>query len=365
MKKEKLVSALLVIVVITIASLVFASCAPTAPPATSPTAPAAPKPKAIKWIGQACLPAGMPVHEGLVEFAKRVTEASGGRLVLEAKPAGAVCPATKEWKAIDKGVLDFAACAGSYMVPDVPFGTVVCQRAGSRLPPMAVYAWYEIEGRDLINKWYEKFGYDFIEIGGLQGLPEGWIHLDKPLKGPEDLKGLKMRCAGDCGEILHRMGVGAVFMPLGEIFENMKRGVIDAFECSCPAFDWKMGLYEVGKYYYLNPTRAPWELYNILVKRSKWEKLPDDLKVILRDCAEAENIYYHSRLVKKNAEAIKKFKDYGVVVEKLPESIAEAFVKEAGKFYSEKMAKYPSVKEVLGSQLEFEKIWEELYGLPR
>jgi TRAP-type mannitol/chloroaromatic compound transport system substrate-binding protein len=203
-----------------------------------------------------------------------------------------------------------------------------------------------------------------MDIGVLQGLPEGWIHTNKPLKGPEDLKGLKMRASGDGGIVLHRMGVGTVFMPLGEIFENMKRGVIDAYECSCPAFDYKMGLYDAGKYYYLSGTRAPWENYEILVARDKFEALPEDLKAILMNAIAGAEIEYHNKLVRDNAAAIQGFKDKGVIVDKLPSSIDEAFVKEAKKYMDEQAAKYPSVKEMLDSQMKFEAQWKELYGLP-
>jgi len=370
--KNRIVMLLLSVVVI--AGLVVVGCAPeAAPPAEEKPAPPAeeekpppapPKAEVITWIGQSTLPAGMPVSVGLEELSERIGIASGGRFIWEPKPAGAVCPATEEWKAIDKGVLDFCAGGGSYMVSDIPFSSIVAQRVGARLAPLAHVVWFEVGGRDLINGWYEKMGYDFMDVGGLHGLPEGWIHLDRELKGPGDLKGLKMRCSGDGGVVLSRLGVGSVFMPLGEIFENMKRGVIDAFECSNPAFDWDMGLYEVGKYYYLNPTRAPWENYQILVSRSKWNELPDDLKVIVEDCCRAETLYYYSRLVRANTEAIQNFKDYGVIVEKLPTSIEEAFVKEANKYLDERAAEFPSMDEVLKSQREFEDMWAELYGLP-
>src|SRR3972149_9606288 len=71
------------------------------------------KPKAITWMGQSCLPPGMPVSVGLQDLCERVKKASGGRFILTAKPAGSVCPATKEWQAINKGGLDFAAAGGA------------------------------------------------------------------------------------------------------------------------------------------------------------------------------------------------------------------------------------------------------------
>ncbi len=165
----------------------------------------------IIWTGQSCLPPGMPVSIGLQDLADRIKAASGGRLEWRVKPAGSICPAAKEWQAIDRGVLDFAATGGSYMVPDVPFGTMISQRVGALLPPLGHMMWMEIEGREMINKWFAKMGHHFINVGGFHGLPEGWIHLKKPLKGPGDLKGLKMRAAGDGGIILSRLGVGTVF----------------------------------------------------------------------------------------------------------------------------------------------------------
>jgi TRAP-type mannitol/chloroaromatic compound transport system substrate-binding protein len=318
----------------------------------------------ITWIGQSSLPAGMPVSVGLEDLSQRIKEASGGRFIWKVKPAGSVCPATEEWKAIDRGVLDFTGGGSSYMVPDVPFGSIISQRVGAKLPPLGHMMWMDIEGREIVNKWYQKMNHKFINIGGLHGLPEGWIHTNKVLKGPQDLKGLKMRAAGDGGIVLHRMGVGTVFMPLGEIFENMKRGIIDAYECSCPAFDYDMGLYDAGKYYYLSGTRAPWEMYEILVARDKWEKLPEELKAIALNCVRGAEIAYHARLVAKNGKAIEGFRAKGVKVAKLPSSIDKAFITQANKYLNEQAAKYPSVKETLASELKFEAMWKELYGLP-
>jgi TRAP-type mannitol/chloroaromatic compound transport system substrate-binding protein len=320
-------------------------------------------PSKVTWIGQSCLPPGMPVSVGMADLAERVKKASDGRFILNVKPAGSVCPATKEWQAINKGVLDFAATGGSYMVPEVPFGSILSQRVGAKLPPLGHMMWFDIEGRDLVNKWYKKMGYKFMNIGGLHGLPEGWIHTDRQLKGPEDLKGLKMRAAGDGGIVLSRMGVGTVFMPLGEVFENYKRGIIDAYECSCPSFDYTMKLYEVGKYYYLSPTRAPWECYEVQVSRSKWEALPEDLKAIFLNCMRGTEIEYHAKLIADNPKAVEGFKAKGVKVEPLPSSIDDAFVPLAVKYLKEVAAKHESMNEVLTSQLKFEEMWKNLYGL--
>ncbi len=334
-----------------------------AAPAEEEEAPAAPAAEVINWVGQAALPSGMPVHESLVILSERITEASQGRLVWDAKPAGAVCPATEEYKAVSSGVLDFCAGGGSYMAGDIRFGTLISQRCGG-MPPLPHMVWHRAVGAELANKWYPKYGFNIVDIAGAgcHGLPEGWIHCDKELKGPEDLEGLKMRASGDGGVVLNRMGVGAVYMPLGEVFEAMHRGLIDAYECSNPAFDWSMGLQEVGKYYYLSPTRAPTEVYQLLINKDNWNELPDDLKVIVEDCGRAEAVSYFTRLNSANAKAIQDFKDFGVTVELLPASIDEAFLKIAAEYMDELAAEDEAMAEMLASHTAFWETWKSLYG---
>jgi len=307
----------------------------------------------------------MPVTVGLERLASRIEAASDGRMVWKVEPAGAVCPATEEWKAVHTGVLDVGAGGGAYMTAEIHFGTMMAQRVGG-IPPLPHLIWLDTFGDDLVNRWYVDLGYDIMHVkgAGFGGPPEIFAHLDKELTSPDDLNGLKMRCSGDGGAVLSRMGVGSVFMPLGEIFESMQRGVIDAYECSSPRFDWEMGLNEVGKYVYLSPVRAPTEVYFLIVKRSKFEALPDDLKVIIEDCGRSEAVRYHTMLTSGDAEALQKFRDYGNIVQKLPSSIEEAFVKEADVYLDELAAKYPEAKDVLDSQRAFAKNWGDLYGLP-
>jgi len=379
MKKGRIIAVVMVLALIS--SVIAVGCTKEAPapapvpapapaPAPAPTPTPAPSPapaqpaEVITWIGQSALPAGMPVQEGLDRLSARITEASGGRFVWKASPAGSICPATEEWKAVHTGVLDFAGGGGSYMNAEIHFGTLISQRVGG-VPPLEHYIWMEQVGSDLINQWYVDLGFDMYDIkgAGFHGPSEIFAHMDKELTSPDDFNGLKMRCSGDGGAVLARLGVGSVFMPLGEIFEAMQRGVIDAYECSSPRFDWQMGLNEVGKYIYLSPVRAPTEVYQLLVKRSKWEALPDDLKIIVEDCGRSEAVRYYGILTAGDKEALQNFRDYGNIVQKLPSDVEAAFVKEADAYMDEQAAKYPEAKSVLEAQRAFTKTWDELYGL--
>ncbi len=362
-----------------VVSLVAVGCAPdeTTPPdngngdvpddgdnGDNGDTPSQPSDETFEWVAQAALPSGMPVHEGLVRVADTIEEMSNGRLKIEAHPAGAVVPATEEWKGINSGVLDFAAGGGSYMSSDMRFQTVFSQCPGG-MPPLPMMIFHRQVGYEVMNKWYRDKGYAFIDLGGgLHGLPEIWIHTTKPLSGPEDLEGIKMRASGDAGKVLEGMGVGTVFMPLGEIFESMQRGVIDAFECSCPAFDLSMGLQEASEYAYLSPSRAPTEIYQLLVSEEKFNELPADLQAIVQDAAVAEAVNYHTMLHSRNADALVEMQKE-ITIEPLPSSIDSAFVAAAKEYYAEEVTKFPELEDyMVNHYLPFAKDWEELYGFP-
>ncbi len=219
-------------------------------------------------------------------------------------------------------------------------------------------------GNEVANKWYASKGYAFMEVpGGFPGLPETWIHTNKPLNGPDDLKGLKMRASGDAGAILATMGVGTVYMPLGDVFQAMQTGVIDAFECSCPAFDYTMGLEEAAKYQYISPSRAPTEVYQFLVSKDKFNALPNDLKQIVLDASLAESQKYHEELNARNQPAIDAMTDYGNIFAPLPTSINEVFSVQAVEYYKEQIKTYPELEDyMVNYYLPFAKSWSTLYG---
>ena len=307
----------------------------------------------------------MPVTWGMEDLAARMEVASGGRFILKVEPAGSITPATEEWKGVHTGVLDWAGGGGGYAIAEIPWNGQLIQPAAG-MPPEPLQIWLDIEGCDIANNAYASLGYDMHHIkgAGFAGPPEIFIHLDKELNTLDDLKGLKMRSAGDGAKVLAAMGVGTVFMPLGEVFEAMSRGLLDAYECSSPRFDWEMGLNEVGKYIYLNPIRAPTEVYQLLVKTSKFEALPDDLKMMFNELGEAETWDYHNKLIAGDIEALASFRDYGNIVLPLPLEIEEEFGRQAKIYIDGEMAKDATYKAVVESQRLFAKNFNDIYGLP-
>jgi TRAP-type mannitol/chloroaromatic compound transport system substrate-binding protein len=105
------------------------------------------------------------------------------------------------------------------------------------------------------------------------------------------------------------MGVSAVALPGGEIVPAAQRGVIDAAEWIGPADDMNLGLQTVWKHYYLQGLHQSTDIGEILINKTVWDKLPPDLKEIIRTAAMASMMETYTFNVYRNAQAIVRLKN--------------------------------------------------------
>jgi len=312
----------------------------------------------IVWKSSGHGPATDPSQIFHDKLCEAITKASGGRLTIKAFVGGSVVPATKEIDAVDQGVLQMCYTCPMYNLDKWKAAGLISSRPGG-LPGEALRTWFNYGGgAELMNKMME--GYNVITFpGALSPLPgEVFLHSKVAVKTPEDLKGLKMRCSGDGGEILANMGAAVVFLPGGELYEAMQRGTIDAFEYSTLASNWVMHFNEIADYVILSSCRAPSDPQCFYVNKQAWEKLPDDLKQLVQDEIDKWTQAQHEYLVYKSIEALQKFKDYGCEVYKLPKEVETAISEEAEKFYKEKAAKEsPIYAEILESMNNYGKAY--------
>jgi len=337
MKKRILALVMIVTLMSVLATIGCSTPAPAPAPAPAPTpAPAAPE-KVITWKMQSGFVTGDPWYMVADAVANRINTASGGRLVLDLYAAGAIVPGYEETEGLRTGAIDMTQTANAAsMHLDTAFGLLE-QMPGCMTNVQLKY-WYTAgEGAALATEMYEPYGITFL--GPWLAAPEDFAYTNFPLETLSDVKKLKMRTAGPGGEILTRMGAATVFMPGGELYESMQRGVINAFEYGSADNAWDMGFQEVMDYLYISLTRAPSDGGYLGVRTEAFNALPDDLKEIVKLAAESSlDVYYNGAIVKA-AVALQDIKDYGVSVQPLPKEIEDAFVAEAEAFFNEKKSK--------------------------
>ena len=291
------------------------SCQPAAKQIADgePAVQAAPVQK-IVWKSSGHGPATDPSQIFHDKCCEAITKASGGRLEIKPFVGGSIVPAYKELDAINEGVLQMGYTCPMYNLDKWPAAGLISSRPGG-LPGEALRTWFNYGGgADLMNKMMKDYNVMTFP-GALSPLPEEvFFHSKVKLESLEDIKGLKARCMGDGGEILKRMGAATVIIPVGEVYEAMQRGTIDAFEYSTIATNWDMHFNEVAPYMYLSPTRAPSDPQVFFVNKDAFNALPADLQEIVTSEISRWSQAQHEYLVYQSVNAVDKFKAAGVEV---------------------------------------------------
>jgi len=301
------------------------------------------------------LPETNPWGESAIRMTKSVEDMSGGRFVIEFFPSGAVAPATKEFDALDRGIIEIVQTGMHYNMDKFSCGGLYNIIAAGPTP-MVYLTWYlQGGGEELIQEMftdYNVMGCSVLTIGRA----EMFGYSNTPLDSMDDFKGLKFRTAGDWGEILtDYFGASVIFLPGGEVYEAMQRGVIDAFEFSSPSVNVPFGFNEIAKYAMFPGIHAPGVLMPGLVNKDAWNKLPDEFKVMLKEAILAECITNHTVESHEDMWGVEQHKAAGMEIIYLSEAVQKEIEVAAEDFYSKKAEGDAFFAKVYNSVNEYKK----------
>jgi len=351
--------------VMAIVSLAVAGCAPEAaaptpaaptPAAPTPAAPtpAAPAEETFEWKLQCPFPTGFTTYWAPDHLCSYISEMSGGRLTIKCFPSGAIVPGLKEMHAVHEATLDAAWTGSHYHTSEIGLAGDLFNLYPAGLSPTETIAWvYEGGGIELWQEMYDRKNLNVkVLFAGLNGAELfGWY--SKPMLSLDDFDGLKFRTAGVWGEMVDSMGGAVTSCPGGEIYQNMERGVLDAFEYSTPGADYSAGFHELGAYCHGPGIHAPQSAYELLINKDKWNELSPDLQAIITHATEAMVTRHMAMQDFQDTEAMQALKDYGTEFVYLPDDLQKQIVEVANKKYDEIAAEDEFFAKVLKSQRDF------------
>ncbi len=234
----------------------------------------------IAWKVGATHPANSSVYMALEDLAKKVSELSNGRLVLETYPADAIVPSTETYPSLVNGVFDAALF----------FGTSIEGRNSAW--SLANHTPMGFEDRDAIQMWYytddgieminELSAKDNVKVEPFvaQGMEMG-MFCREPVRSLADLEGKKLRIGpGPHTAVFRKFGVETLALAYQETYSGLDRGVIDCAEWDVPFSNYQMKLHEVGPYLLYPAWWQPSAISLIGTSQESYEKLPKDLKAI-------------------------------------------------------------------------------------
>ncbi|WP_405402588.1 DctP family TRAP transporter solute-binding subunit [Paracoccus sp. Ld10] len=127
-----------------------------------------------------------------------------------------------------------------------------------------------------------------LEPNNLQGIAmwgAGFRHMTnniRPINGPDDLSGIKMRTlqAPAILATYRAFGANPTAMAYTEVYNGLQQGVVEGQENPLANID-SMKFYEVQDYMTL--TGHAYHTYAAVMNKQAWEGLPDDLKQVVQD----------------------------------------------------------------------------------
>ena len=133
---------------------------------------------------------------------------------------------------------------------------------------------------------------------------------NKPLREPEDFKGLKFRIQSSKVLELQMRALGALpqIMAFSEVYQALQTGVVDGQE-NTPSNMYTQKMHEVQKYTTLS--QHGYIGYVVVVNKAFWDGLPGDIRTQLTKAMAEATQYSNDISEKENAEALDEMKKTG------------------------------------------------------
>ena len=240
-------------------------------------------------------------------FAKRAAELTGGKVKVEVYPNSTLYKDKEEMEALQIGAVQMLAPSLAKFGPlgvrefelfDLPF----------------IFD-NETELHKVTTGPVGKMLFTKLESKGIKGLAywdNGFkvMSANRPLKMPEDYKGLKMRIQSSKVLEAQMRAVGALpqVMAFSEVYQALQTGVVDGTE-NPPSNLYTQKMYEVQKN--VSITNHGYLGYAVITNKKFWDGLPADIRGQLEKAMEEATTYANKIAQEENDSAMAKVKASG------------------------------------------------------
>src|SRR5690242_9802211 len=248
-----------------------------------------------------------PKGKGADYFKKLAEERTGGKVKVEVYPNSSLFKDGEEMEALQLGSVQMLAPSVS------KFGPLGAREFEIFDIP------YIFDSYDDLHKVTDgpvgKALFKKLESKGITGLAY-WANgfkdmsANKPLRKPEDMKGLKMRIQSSkvLGDEMKALGALPQVMAFSEVYQAMQTGVVDGSE-NPPSNFYTQKMHEVQKY--LTLTDHGVIEYAVIVNKKFWDGLPADIRTTLEGAMKDATKYADDIAKKENDDALEAVRKSG------------------------------------------------------
>ncbi len=235
-------------------------------------------------------------------LAKKITEATGGRLTVTPYAANDLVPVPEMFDAVADGRVDMYHAIEYYwedkdpafnFFASVPFG----------LSPIEMDTWLnKYGGQELWDELSARYNIKPLAAGNTGVQMGGWSNTR--ISSEADLRGLRIRVTGLAAEVYKSFGAEPVLVPGGKVVEALESGEIDAAEWVGPWNDMALGLHRAARYYYHPGFHEPGTQISVGMNLDLWIGLSEGEKELIKMACRTEAVRMLAEFNSRNAAAI-------------------------------------------------------------
>jgi len=268
-------------------------------------------------------------------LAKNIEEMSGGRIKVKMMYAGEGVDTQGILGAVKSGLITMGATFQPMNAGELPAGIVEVGLPGGTSDVAELSVLFHEKGwNEVLTRAYGEQGLVYLDPY-IQ--PPVYLLTKTEIKSVEDLKGLKIRAPGAYGKFVRNLGASPVSLTWSEIYTGLATGVIDG-SIGSNLIDHRDGNHvEVAKYMYRLPLAGA-QVLPVFVNQKAWDKLPADLKAIVKA---ATAVHAREQMTKSRiweAQAVADMQAKGMQWSPTPNDADKAAWKKAGESLWEEYA---------------------------
>jgi tripartite ATP-independent transporter DctP family solute receptor len=258
-------------------------------------------------------PLGYPTVEAVVRMGKKLEAATNGRLSIQMYPSMQLGGEKEMIEQAQLGALQIARISVGPMGPLVPeFNVFNLPFVFRDVAHMEKVIDGEI-GAELMKKLTDHPTANLVGLCYMNAGVRNVYNSKKPIEKVEDLKGLKIRMMGNplFVDTMNALGGNGVAMGFDQLINGMQTGVVDGAENNEPSYDSGQH-YRYAKFYSKTGHLMIPEI--LVFSKKSFEALSKDDQALIVKLAKEAQVEQRSLWYAREAEALKKMKEAGAVV---------------------------------------------------
>lgn len=288
------------------------------------------------------LPTDHPVHKAMVFLADRCKEISGGELQIQIYAGGQLGSEQQCVELLQIGSLAITKVSAAvmesftddYKVLGLPY-IFRDQEHGFKVLDGEI-------GKELLlsteNKWLR--GLCFYDAGS-----RSFYTIDKPIKHPDDLKGMKIRVmkSKTAMDMVQSLGGSPTPISWGELYTALQSGVVDGAENNPPSF-YTSHHYEVCKYYSLDEHTSVPDV--LIISQHIWNDLTEEEKGWMQQAADDSVPVQRKLWAESVKESLEEVEKAGVTIYRPDKAPYREKVKDVYESYRDQEVIYSYIKRI-------------------